>query len=116
MNIAIDVDGTIDAFPRVFQSLISALASAGHRVYVITGVEGTSVTQADVDTKTAYLASMGITMQYAVIVCPKPHAPNKVDIIQENDIDLFIDNNKDNIKAAVADGCASLLLWNGKSS
>lgn len=116
MNVAVDIDGTVDAFPRVFQSLISALASAGHRVYIVTGIEADTVTQADVDAKTAYLASMGITMQFAVIVCPTPHAENKADVIAQNDIVLLIDNSKANIKAAVAEGVCSFMVWNAKEA
>lgn len=114
MNVGFDIDGTIDAFPRVFQSLISALATAGHHVFIITGVDADTVTQADIEAKRLYLVSMGIVTYTSLIVCPTPHAENKARVIQEQDIELFIDNDKGNVKAAAKSGAVSLLLWNAK--
>lgn len=115
MNVAVDFDGTIDSFPREFQSLISALCGAGHQVYVLTGSDGQTVTQEVIDGKKAILAALGITVYTAVVVVPDPHDANKAQFIKDNSVTLFLDNNRDNIKCAVKEtGCASLLLWNSK--
>lgn len=115
MNIAIDIDGTIDSFPRVFQSLMSALTAAGHHVYVITGVSEDKVTQADIDAKRQYLTSIGISDDdyFKLIICPKPHPKNKAACVTANDIALLIDNKKSTAKATKAQ-CAVLVLWNSK--
>lgn len=113
MNIALDVDGTVDAFPAVFDSLAAALEAAGHKVYVITGVEADTVTQADVEAKQGYLKSLGFTAYTAIYVCPTPHDTHKADLVKQLDIALLIDNSKANVKA-VAPEAAALLLWNNK--
>jgi hypothetical protein len=115
MNIGFDLDGVIDSFPRQSQTIISAMAAAGHRVFVITGYGGTGAIPPDiVQGKRTYLASLGITTYSDLIVVPQPNAPNKAQAIVDNGIDVFIDNDKDNIKGATANGCMSLLLWNSK--
>ena len=120
MNVAFDVDGTIDSFPREFQSLCSALEAAGHHVIIVTGVGGTEVTPDDVVAKKQYLASLGITMYSQVIVCAHGEksdediATEKQQVIEENDIHMLFDNDKRNVKAAAAVGVPALLLWNSK--
>lgn len=115
MNVALDLDGTIDSFPREFQSLMAALTAAGHHVYVITGVDEDAVGKADVAAKQQYLTSLGISSDcyFKLIVCPRPHDTNKAAEIQANDIEMLFDNSKSNVKATVP-FCASLLLWNAK--
>lgn len=106
----------LDAFPREFQSTISAFHAAGHNVFIITGVEVTPVTQEDIDQKREYLTSLGISSDLydSLIVCPEPHPENKAKAIQDNKIAMLFDNSKGNIKAA-APYCAALLLWNAKT-
>ena len=115
MNVAFDVDGTIDSFVRPMQSTMSAYTAAGHRVYVITGIEAEAVLPSDVAAKQQYLSAMGIGTDcyFQLIVCPKPHPDNKAKAIQDNDIEMLFDNDKKNVKAA-APYCAALLLWNSK--
>jgi hypothetical protein len=109
------VDGVADAFPRVTQSLMSALMAAGHHVFVITGVDADAATAADRAAKVQYLTNLGIGPEcYTdVIVCPQPHPENKAKAIQDNHIGVLLDNDKQNIKAA-APYCVALLLWNSK--
>lgn len=115
MNVAIDLDGTADAFPRVFQSLSSALVAAGHHVYIVTGVSDPEVTQADIDAKKQYLTSLGFGPESytSVVVVPSPHPKNKLDQIQKLNIALVIDNKKKTVKDA-APNAVSLLLFNSK--
>lgn len=116
MNVAFDIDGLADSFPRVVQSMMSAFTAAGHHVYVITGVEDKQVTSADTQAKKNYLASLGIgPADYsALIVCPQPHDTNKAAVIQKNDIAVLFDNSTKNTKKARKVGCAAFLLTNSK--
>jgi len=116
INIALDLDGTIDSYPRVFQTLMSSLTAGGNHCYIITGIEEDTVTKADVAAKKEYLTSLGIGMEcyYALIVVPQPHADNKVAAIKANDIDMLFDNSKENIKAALP-YCVAAMIWNSKT-
>jgi hypothetical protein len=115
MNVAFDIDGTLDAFPVVFESLCAALMAAGHHVYIITGVEEDTVTKTDIANKTAYLTGLGFGKgtYTTLIVMPKPHDVNKAKEVAENDIELLLDNSVANVKACKG-LCACLLLWNNK--
>ena len=113
MNVAVDIDGTVDAFPQDFNSLCAALRAAGHHVYVITGIESDTVTQQDVVDTQGYLTSIGITAYDTLWVTPTPHDEHKAKLIQDNDVAMLFDNDKDNCKAA-SSYCAALLLWNNK--
>ena len=112
IQIALDVDGTIDAFPVIFQSLMSAFMAAGHHVFVITGVDATKVTKTDIANKTAYLTGLGCGKgtYTTLIVLPQPHDTNKAKVIKEEKIELLFDNSKANCKAA-KDYCLCLLSW-----
>jgi hypothetical protein len=119
MNIGLDIDGTIDAFPILFQSWIAAWNAAGHRVYIITGIEGDTVQDSDYMNKAEYLTAMGIpaTQYYKLIIVPSipgvGHADAKAEIIQKNAISALIDNNVNNCKAAKK-YCAVFLMYNVK--
>jgi hypothetical protein len=115
VNIAIDVDGTIDSFPRECQTMMSAFVAAGCHVTVLTGIGADSVTQADVDAKREYLTAMGVggDCYQQLIVVPRPHAENKATAVKDNDIKVLFDNSKANVKAC-APLCAAFLLWNSK--
>ena len=115
MNFGIDIDGTADAFPILFQHLIAGWKAAGDHVYIITGVSETEVTDADHEAKVGYLTALGIPpeMYDELIVCPQPHAENKLKVIEDKGIDLLIDNSVSNSKAAISK-CAVFLLYNVK--
>lgn len=115
MNFGIDYDGVISAFPSACGAIMSALTAAGHHVYVITGVEESSVTKADVTAKKQALTGCGIgpDIYFRLIVCPKPHAKNKAQVIQDNDIAVLFDNDVKNVKKAKQNAVA-FLLWNSK--
>ena len=118
-NLAIDIDGTIDAFPILFQHLIAGWTAAADHVYIITGIGSDTVSDEDHAAKVQYLTSLGISPEsyYQLVVVPtKPgedHAQAKANYIAQNNIKLLIDNNVDNCKAAKA-VCAVFCLWNVK--
>lgn len=95
--------------------MMSAFTAAGFHVYVITGIEETSATKADVDAKQEYLTGLGISsdVYHRLIVCPKPHPQNKLKAIEENDVEVLFDNSIANVKQAKKQ-CMTLLLWNSK--
>jgi hypothetical protein len=122
VNIGLDVDGTIDAFPVLFQHLIAGWHAAGDHVYVITGTgaeSGGKATDADYAAKAQYLTAMGIppSSYYQLVVLAhsptNPVADQKAQFIKDNGIDVLIDNNVDNCKAAKP-YCLSLLAYNVK--
>lgn len=119
MNIGLDIDGTVDSFPVLFQHLIAGWTAAADHVYIITGIHAEEVTDEDHASKVQYLTAMGIppSQYYTLVVVPtKPgmdHAQAKAQYIQDNHIDVLIDNNVDNCKAAKP-FCAVFCLWNVK--
>lgn len=115
MNVAVDLDGTADSFPRVFQSLCSALTAAGHHVIILTGSSTDTVTPEDVEAKREYLTSLGFGPESysSIVVVPKPHPKNKAAEVATLDIDLLIDNKQGTVKKTALE-CPSLLLWNSK--
>ena len=44
MNVAIDLDGTIDAYPSMFLALMAALKHSANHVTVLTGIDDGKVT------------------------------------------------------------------------
>lgn len=95
--------------------MMSAFTAAGFGVFVITGVEATAVTKADVAAKREYLTGLGISsdLYRSLIVCPQPHPQNKLKAIEENDIEVLLDNSKANCRAAQGKAMC-LLLWNAR--
>jgi hypothetical protein len=116
VNIGFDVDGTIDAFPREIQSMMSAFHAAGFHNIIITGIEGSQVTQADIDAKREYLTGLGISRDLYddLIVCPDPHPQNKLKAVTDNEVGVLFDNDVNNAKA-VKNYCAVFLLYNAKT-
>lgn len=114
-NFAFDIDGVIDSFPREMGTMIAALTAAAHHVFIITGVTGDTVAQADIDAKAQFLNSLGLGADtYFQLICvPEPHDENKAKAIKDNDIGVLVDNSKSNVKAAAGD-CVALLVWNSK--
>ena len=120
MNIGIDIDGTVDSFPILFQHLIAGWTAAGDHVFIITGVSTPTVTDDDYTNKVGYLTAMGIppSIYYKLIIVPagvdeSGHAAQKLQVLKDNNITALFDNNVENIKAAT-EVCAGFLLWNVK--
>ena len=112
MLVGVDIDGTADADPPVFLSLMQALRAAGSRVVILTGVAGEAqVTPADVAAKKEYLQGLGLGEAYdQLVVFGGPHVQEKAEWIKNNGVDALIDNDRGNAQAA-SQYCLVLLPW-----
>ncbi|SRR5258708_28671070 len=119
MLVAADLDGTLDAFPREFQSLLSALRAAGHTVYVVTGVTADVATPEHVAAKQQLLASLGLGQCYErLVVVAAPDgvvADRKAAYLTSVGADVLIDNNTHNAGAVAGQGILVLVPWNGRT-
>lgn len=117
MRVGIDCDGTIDAAPRQFQSMMSALRAAGHVVTVVTGNSSPQVNAQDFAEKANYLNQLGCGECYDDLVVLAAHPAGetndlhdrKAQWLMENHVHCFIDNSKQNCKAAVKAGVPLVL-------
>lgn len=108
--IALDLDGTIDTDPGLYQQIMSALQAAGCTVVVLTGAAGNTVGPDDLTAKAQCLANLDVTAWDQLVVCSNPLDEVKADWLKANGAALLVDNNKDNAKAA-ADVCPVLVPW-----
>lgn len=117
MLVAIDVDGTIDADPSTFLSLMQSLRAAGHKVAVLTGCSTPGKpTPADIAAKTQYLTSLGVGNAYDILkVVGDPTAEKKAKWCRKHNVALLIDNNVDNARMA-SDYCTVLLPWSTRTT
>ena len=116
MLVAFDIDGTIDADPPVFLSLMQALRAAGSTVVITTGIAGPTVVPQDITDKATYLQALGFGQAYdQLVVLPEPHDENKAAWLKANNADLLVDNDKENAKAA-AGVCQILVPWQTRKS
>lgn len=134
MHIAVDLDGTLDAAPVQFQGLLSALKAAGHTVTVLTGavvVAGKPVPQDVISAKKSQLNQIGMSEVYNQLVVLPQNPKNakvgkskdgdldlhdaKAEWLQNNHVDIFIDNNVGNAKAATKAGTKLVMVpWASK--
>lgn len=121
MKIAVDLDNTIDANPKEFQSLMSALQAAGHRVIVLTGNSNDSAIEQDWNDKCKYLTGLGCSSCWdQLTVLAHTNAGNisdeKAKWCTDNGVDILIDNSKENAKAATKAGIPLVLVpWATRS-
>jgi|SRR5215472_12098444 len=115
MLCAFDLDGCIDAFPREFQSIMSALKAAGHRIVVVTGTADVAATEQVFHEKAEYLASLGCGECYdQLIVVAHPSedvADMKADVLEDIEASVLFDNRKKNAKKAP---CLTLVPWQSR--
>jgi hypothetical protein len=98
---AFDVDGTIDADPANFLSIMQALRAAGHRVVILTGCGAPEVTPEDIAQKEDYLGQLGFAAAYdQLVVFADPPAEAKGAWLRQNHADVLFDNSKSNAKAS----------------
>ena len=127
MHVAVDLDGTLDSAPDLFLSLLSALKTSGHVITILTGASDKDTTGVNVKEiaaqKKQYLNKLGLSEVYNQLVV-LPQAGDiqatksgdmdlhdlKADWLKENHVDLFIDNDKGNAKAAVKAGVRLVLV------
>ena len=114
MRVAVDIDGTINAAPGEFLALMTALKASGVMVTVLTGSADDPVTQKDFDEKVQFLTGLGCgECWYDMTVLGATGddlSAAKAKWCDENSVDVLIDNNKDNAKAAVAAGVKLVLV------
>ena len=121
MNIAFDLDNTIDATPKQMQSLMSALMAAGHHIVVLTGTDDPVVDPIDWQAKADYLNSIGCGQCWNELVVQSHAEPLdgptvKAQYCRQHDVDVLIDNSKDNARAATAAGVPLVLVpWASRS-
>lgn len=113
---AIDIDGTAAAAPQQIQELASALMAAAHRVTIITGIADDIVTQEDFDEKSQYLCALGMAESYNDMVVISNNvkgglAKAKAMWCKNHGVDILIDNNKENAKAAISYVPLVLVPW-----
>ena len=121
MKIAADIDGTIDANPDEMRSVLSALMQAGHYVVILTGTSEPPATKDDWDNKAAYLRSVGCGACYdeLVVVAHKKGELGdvKAQWCVDNGVDVLIDNDKGNAKAATKLGIPLVLVpWASRTN
>lgn len=111
MLVGVDIDGTVDADPPVFLSLMQALRAAGHRVVILTGCSADKVEPEDIAQKKEYLQKLGLAEAYdQIVVFGNPTDDLKAEWLKANGAELLIDNDKSNAKAA-AGTCLVLVPW-----
>jgi hypothetical protein len=107
----LDIDGTVDAAPPVYLSLMQALRAAGHRVAILTGCSAEQCTSEDVEQKKDYLQALGLGEAYdQLVVFPDPPAQIKAEWLKVNHAEMLIDNDRANAQAA-SSTCVVLLPW-----
>ena len=110
--VAIDIDGSADSDPPVFQSLMAALMAAGHQVVILTGCSSPTPTKQDKEKKAAYLQSIGLGKCYnQLVVFGDPPHKAKAKWCKKNNVDLLIDNSVQNAKLA-SKYCLVFVPWN----
>jgi hypothetical protein len=120
MQVAFDLDNTIDAAPKQMQSLMAALKATGHEVSVVTGSNSMPVTQEDWQEKCNYLNMLGCGACWDKLIVLS-HANGDIPSIKakwcdDNGVDMLIDNSKENARAATAIGIPMVLVpWATRS-
>lgn len=115
MLVCLDIDGTIDADPVSFESLMSALTAAGHRVVILTGCSSKKPGPRDLADKRRYLNSIGVGHCYdEVVVFGDPPHKAKAKWLKKHNADILIDNSVKNAQLA-ASFCTVLMPWNNKA-
>lgn len=115
MKLAIDIHGTITENPKRFSALAKAVTEDGGEVYIIHAVKVEDVKASDYEDAEKMLDEVGFDGPWDVLYCaPSPHAPSKASYCVAHGINLLIDNNKDNVKAALAAGIPAIRWPQGK--
>lgn len=108
-HVVIDLDGTISSAPIECHTLCSSLIAAGHRVTVLTGAGDAMADQQLWDKKAGYLSSLGMAESYTDMTVVTGNVPEqKLAYCQNNQVDIAIDNSKENARAMTQ--CVPLVL------
>lgn len=110
MHLAIDLDRTITAAPKLFAKLLAALHEAGEEVTVLTGGDPDK----DGEAKEQLLTEAGCAGLYdklKIVAKDGPGLPeNKAVWCKKHDVDVFIDNDLANCGTVLASGHVPLVL------
>lgn len=109
MHLALDIDNTITAAPKMFADLAQSVKDNGGTVTIIHGVKATEVTPDDEQEAKTLLAANGFSDDAydTLAVVPNPISTNKAMYAKQHGVDLFIDNRKKNVKRAASIGVPS---------
>lgn len=114
-HIACDIDGTITSAPYQFETLLTALRAAGHRVTILTGCSDSPVTQEDFDAKVQFLTGLGAVGCWDDMVVfglkDKKLAKAKAQWMADNGVSIFIDNDLRNAERATPYVPLVLVPW-----
>lgn len=113
MLFCVDIDGSVDSDPQVFQTFCAALRAAGCQVAVLTGCHGSpTITPEDVQAKKDYLQQIGFSAYDDLAVFPdnKNLPQAKADWCKQHGAAALIDNDRGNAQAA-QDVCLVLVPW-----
>lgn len=111
LTFAIDIDGTISADPSAFCDLMCALKAGGNIVCILTGTGKGGPSGATMQSKLDYLQSVGVTKCWDNIALVTGDIPmQKALWCQQHNVDVVIDNDKDNAKALIAAGIPLVLV------
>lgn len=111
MQIAVDIDGTVDAAPHQFERLLSALRAAGHYVIMLSGSGNHPPSGNSYKTKCNYLSGLGLAECWdELVIVTGDVAQLKAQWCQDNNIHVLIDNSKSNAEAASKAGVALVLV------
>ena len=102
-NVAVDLDGTISAFPRQFKEIMRALKIAGNKVVILTGADNPY--NGDKEVRRAQIASLGIDESDIdeLLICRgqdwKEVAEIKGDYCRDNKVDFVFEDSDEFISA-----------------
>lgn len=112
--IACDIDGTITSAPYQFESLLTALIAAGHRVTILTGTDN-EATQEEFDKKAQFLCALGcVGCWHDMVVFSasgKALAKAKAKWLAASGVSIFIDNDLRNAQRATPYVPLVLVPW-----
>lgn len=111
MNVAYDMKGTLDAWPKQLGETMTALKENDNVIYIITGITAPHVNDDDVTAAQESLNKIGITpaMYDHLVVCPAPHPKSKAAAVKEHKIDILVDNKIATAKKVAKLGCLVLV-------
>jgi hypothetical protein len=116
MQIAVDIDGTLDAYPNELRGIMGSVMAAGHQIYILTGTQDDVATQDDWQKKVDYVKALGCESVWdkLIVVSGDDIAKAKAKWCKDNGVDVLIDNDKDNAKAVTAEGILVLVPWGSR--
>ena len=115
MVFGVDLDGTLDSYPRQLQTIMAALREAGHTVNVVTGSPNPAVDQAEWQAKADQLTELGLADCYdelVVVAGPENSIPQrKVLYLRSVGASVLVDNAEATARFASAAGLLVLVPW-----